>query len=317
MDLAKTKQLLREKYGFEFPDDFFAFWEFAKELNPTNPLEALDEEAIGIYLAGPFEVLAGEFEGKNPRLSMYLHWRWSYDPPEFFTIMTGDTDGLHWGYWLDDPTEIPHYVASYFSNDAYEINLEGNNIFEAVRIYLERAYISWQEYLEYEGENESDAEYYKDKIERVNVVREILKKYATGERHEIGDEYIGQDEYSILNPPRQPVASTFDAMGIVVPSQLYRTVRWTDEELREIFDKTDNPQEVIEEAWQALREGFPGTALQIGKDLWEWDDYRDKDYGFRLMDAAYEALGRNLLRQVLQVHQQNRFLRSLDILSYE
>ena len=51
----------------------------------------------------PFEVLAGRFDGRVPRNSLLLHWRYYDDPPEFFTVLAGGTDGLHWGYFLDDP----------------------------------------------------------------------------------------------------------------------------------------------------------------------------------------------------------------------
>ena len=75
------RQQLRDLYGFDFPDDFFPFWEFANRLKPLEPLHAL-ADSLGIVLVGPFDVLAGRFDGKTPRYSILLHWRYHDDPPQ-------------------------------------------------------------------------------------------------------------------------------------------------------------------------------------------------------------------------------------------
>jgi hypothetical protein len=116
-----TQKALQERYSIAFPEDFFQFWEFACHLNPENPLEALIEP-LDINLVGPFELLGGRFDGKEPKLSFDLHWRYYRDPPEFFTVLQGHVDGLHWGYYFDDPNSLPSCVSHYYQNDAYALS---------------------------------------------------------------------------------------------------------------------------------------------------------------------------------------------------
>jgi predicted DNA-binding WGR domain protein len=101
---------LREAYGFDFPDQLFAFWRFAE------PLRAKLLEVLGISLCGPFDVLAGRFDDGWPDLPMLLHMRFRLDPPEFFTVMLGNTDGEEWGLYADDPEHGPFCVAHYYRN---------------------------------------------------------------------------------------------------------------------------------------------------------------------------------------------------------
>ena len=90
-----------------------------KRSSLKNLLEAF-YDTLNIQLSGPFEVLAGEFDRPNAPQSLLLHWRWRFDPAEFFTVMVGGTDGLHWGYCYDDPAQLPScVVANYARADAY------------------------------------------------------------------------------------------------------------------------------------------------------------------------------------------------------
>src|SRR5947199_216938 len=57
MSPADRRSQLRDLYGFDFPDDLFRFWEFAKRLRPLEPLRALEDacgpalfEAVRIHL---------------------------------------------------------------------------------------------------------------------------------------------------------------------------------------------------------------------------------------------------------------------------
>src|SRR6516165_3580149 len=132
--MRDRRQHLRELYGFDFPEDFFRFWEFVNRIQPLEPLKALSH--VSMQLVGPFEVLAGRFDQRKPRLSLLLHWRFFLDPPEFFTVLAGG-DGLHWGYYLDDPATGRGCVASYYTHDAFEISTDGDDLFQAVRLFLE------------------------------------------------------------------------------------------------------------------------------------------------------------------------------------
>ena len=57
--------------------------------------------------------------------------------------------------------------------------------------------------------------------------------------------------------------------------------------------------------------------MKLGKDLWAVGGERHTEYAYELLDAAYAALGREVLREVLRVHRANRELPSVDILDNE
>jgi hypothetical protein len=306
---------LRELYGFDWPDDLFRFWDFARRLQPLNPLEAL-AEPLGIVLVGPFEVLAGRFNGRTPRYSQVLHWRYYDDPPEFFTVLAGDTDGLHWGYYLDDPgpgrVSRPT-VASYYARDAFELSADGDSLFEAVRLAVEHAQRDNEDYLAEDSEN---APRYTEKLRQIGRLRERVLAVATADRTETGDEYLSRYSGSWARS-EWVVARTLKGMGIVVPEGTYRPLSLSDRELWKRLRRNPDPAEVVEEARQAVREGFPGTALKLGKDLWALTGARRTAYAVELLTMAYEALGRDVLRHILKTHQANRNLPSVDILEID
>ncbi len=305
--MIDRRRQLRELYGFDFPDDFFRFWEFVNRLQPLEPLKALLD--VSIHLVGPFEILAGRFDGLIPRYSLLLHWRYYLDPPEFFTVLVGG-DGFHAGYYLDDPAEGKGFVASYFAYDAFELTADGDTLFEAVRLQLEDHYQSCEE----DADCQDD---YEEAMRDMDRLRQRLVEYATANRTEKGAAYTDKYRAVRLASEDSLVAQTFEGMGIAVSPHRYRPLSWQDEQLWAHLRETDDPIEVVEEARQALREGFPGTALKLGKDLWAIGGERHTQYAYELLDAAYAALDREVLRNVLRVHRANRQLPSVDILDDE
>ncbi len=303
---ADRLALVRRLYGFNFPPDLPAFWEFAKRLRPLEPLRALEE--LGVTLVGPFDVLEGRFDGRTPHLSQLLHWRYHDDPPEFFTVLYGG-NGLHWGYYLDDPRLGQGCVASYYAGDVLEITAEGDTLFEAVRLHLEMRY---RDYLEDEAIGLAGGE----EERSLDRVRERILPLATGDRPETGQEY--EERYPASSRRTSSVvARTRDGMGIVVPESAYRPLSLSDKQLWRRLRKEDDPADLVEEARRALSEGFRGTALKLGKDLWASGRKCHAAYAFELLDGAYAALGRDVLREVLREHRSHRELPSVDILENE
>jgi hypothetical protein len=310
--LQRRRARLRQAYGFDFPDDFFRFWEFAGRLRPLEPLQAL-AEPLHVTLVGPFEVLAGRFDGRSPRYDLRLHWRYYDDPPEFFTVLAGDSDGLHWGYYLDDPAAAQGCVASYWARDAFELSSGGDTLFEALRLELEHR---WRDCQDYQAEAPERAAAYEAQLDHIEQLREQLCRYGTGDRPETGDEYV--EVYSGMTARAERiVAETKEGMGVVVPAERYRPLALPDRQLWRYLRKEPDPVDVVEEARQALRAGFPGTALKLGKDLWATTGATKTAYACELLDGAYAALGREALREVLRVHRANRDLPSVDILEME
>jgi hypothetical protein len=308
----ERRALLRRLYGFDFPEDLFTFWDFANRVRPLEPLLAL-AEVTGAHLVGPFEVLAGRFARRTPALPLCLHWRYYDDPPEFFTVIAGNLDGLHWGYYLDDPANASGCVASYYTNDAFEISPDGDNLFEAVRLDLERHYRDCEDYLRDDpglaGENES-------RMRQIDQLRSRLTRIATADRPERGRDY--EDAYGERSArAARVVAATREGMGIVVPPEKYRPLSLKDRSLWRQLRLEKTPTDVLEEARRALEDGFPGTALKVGKDLWAFGGEQRSEHAYELLDAAYGALGRDVLREVLRIHRANRDLPSVDILENE
>jgi hypothetical protein len=297
---------LRRLYGFDFPPDLFAFWDFANRLRPLEPLAAFDD--LGVALIGPFEVLWGRFDGRTPRLSQYLHWRYHDDPPELFTVLAG-TDGLHWGYYLDDPAAAQGCVASYHAGEALEITPDGDTLFEALRLHLEMGY----------RDGLLDRDLGLDDGSELGAFDRVRARFppdGTGDRPETGEEY--EERYPAHSSREaRVVAATRDGMGILVPRATYRPLSLRDGKLWQRLGREDDPADLVAEARQALRDGFPGTALKLGKDLWATGGECPSGYAYELLDAAYAALGRGVLREVLRAHRGHRDLPSVDILENE
>jgi hypothetical protein len=310
--MPSRQQQLHDAYGFDFPDDFFRFWDFVSRLRPLEPLTAL-ADILNLHLVGPFEVLAGRFDGRRLHYSMYLHWRYYNDPPEFFTVLAGHTDGLHWGHYLDNPATKKGCVASYYARDAFELSGDGDTLFEAIRMTLEESY---RDALEYREDDAAHASDYDAHLRELDLLRSTLCRWETGERAETGEEYAGK-YLGRTARTRRIIARTQERMGIVVPRRKYRPLSLSDRELWARLRKDDNPRDLVEEAQQALRDGLPGTALKLGKDLWAAGGEHQTMYSYELLDAAYGALGRDVLRAVLREHRAHRDLPTVDILQAE
>jgi hypothetical protein len=307
--VKNRRQQLRDLYGFDFPEDLFRFWDFVNRLAPLEPLAAV--AAAGLHLVGPFEVLAGRFDGRSSPYHQHLHWRYANDPPEFFTVLGGDTDGFHYGYYLDDPLKPECCVASYYANDAFELEASCDSLFEAVRLDLEQRD---RDCSEYATTNPEDAARYAAQRAEIDELRQKLLTLATADRPEMGEFYV--EKYQLARPARfdRVVAATRDHMGIVVPPESYRPLSLPDKKLWKLLSKSNDPTKIVEEARAALAAGYPGTALKLGKDLWATGDEGQRMYAYDLLDAAYTALGRDVLRQVLAHHREHPHLPYVDIL---
>jgi hypothetical protein len=279
-----AEQRLRDFYGFAFPDDFFRFREFMDRLPPGILGEACD-----MHPAFPFDVADGKPPIDYPDRR---HWqdRYYHDLPEFITLFTGTTDGLHYGYVFDAPGELPPVVAHYWHSDTFQHTIDGDTLFEATRWHVEKAESDFLEM----ADDPSEAEYCRDRLEQVATVRAQLSSFWGKDREQTGEDYLSEFHGSHW---REPVAKTWDGLGIVVPAEGYTklaTDPWAgyqaDPQRREV-------EELVAEATQALRAGRPGAALQLGRNLWVWASEFPVCYS--LLDAAYSALGREPLRRLM------------------
>jgi hypothetical protein len=311
MASARRRQQVRELYGFDFPDDLFQFWDLASRCRPLEPLRAFD--ALGIELVGPFEVLAGRFDGRATKYSQLLHWRYYTDPPEFFTVLVGFEGGPHWGVYLDEPGEPGGCIASYYAGETLELSMDGDTLVEAVRMRLEQCVGDWEFAVE-TGEGAIEPGELARQIDAAAELRQRLMQLGTGSRPETGHEY--EERYEpFVERMRRVIAPTLDGMGIVAPGDTYRPLK--RKSLNNYLRRTRDPKAVVAEARQALADGYPATALKVGKDLWTLEGKRRQVYAFELLDAAYAALRRPILQNILRVHHAHRQLPSVDILENE
>ncbi|GFN76618.1 histone parylation factor 1 [Plakobranchus ocellatus] len=139
-----VRQCIKETFLVEMPEDFYQFWDFCQGCNKLDPSSAL-RKSLGLRLGGPFDILSGRHKkvlknkrGKYP--NFLLHHRFYYDPPEFQTVLIADDDSkFHIGYFRDDPSEMPVFLASNSpgptSSSKGKIFQYGDNIFAAVHTY--------------------------------------------------------------------------------------------------------------------------------------------------------------------------------------
>jgi hypothetical protein len=266
--LAKSRKVVEAEYGVPFPDDLFAFYEFMR----AEPKRCKE---LGLSPDGPLALLAGK--DRPPREDRFFN-----DPPEFFTVLRGPVAGLHWGYWFDHPGELPPVVVSYYANDVFEIRLDGATLFEAVRKYIETL-----------GGTEHDA----TGAEQA-AARDLLGKYARGlrKRREVGDAYLKK-----YGDPgvRRATVQTRSRMGIVVDKKRYRPLGARDPFTKkgDYWPEAADVKRFVAAARKASADGYPGTALKLGHDLWTYRDHHAASH--EMLGLAYSALGRDALKAQL------------------
>jgi hypothetical protein len=208
--------------------------------------------------------------------------RFLLDPPEMLTVMLGNTDGLHWGYWFDDPDDAARepVVASFYSNDAFEIT-EHATLFEALRHDLE---LSQRDAEQYKLDDPDHAADYDAQLVAYARLRAAIGEFAPGRRRR--------------KKGRVVTAPTRHRMGIVVRPDQYRPLA-----ARDPFARWDYRPELAEVKKMAAKaraladDGAPGAALKLGHDLWGYGAFLDESAA--LLDLAYERLGRTILRRYL------------------
>lgn len=292
-EIKPLRAKLKEIYGFRFPDTFFLFWEFYQTLPEEN-------SAYGNFMNNTLDMSLGDvFDIFDPETDLatfdpIARSRYYNDPPEFFTMLVGHTDGLHWGYYLDNPDHrLKFQVAGYYSNDAFEIWSDGYTLFEVVRDQLENFYEGNLSYLK---DNTQENEPYLERNKKLDLIRDLLMQYCTAERPQTGRNYKG---YRVK---RKPVAPTRENMGIVLPKKLYKPLSsydmFTDRSQGWNYCPTEKEvEEFTKEAFQLLDEGFPGAAFKLGKDLWIYSEHNSTSY--QLLAKVYEVLERPTLRKML------------------
>ncbi|XP_050693673.1 histone PARylation factor 1-like [Eriocheir sinensis] len=292
---------IEQKFLVEMPKEFFDFWECCSCINNENPEEALQQ--AGLTLVGPYDILTGKLKELNDkRVSNYIcHWRYYYDPPEFMTVIAGDENEYHIGYYRDDPYTMPDFVASMSSVKIGHIKALGGNIFAGVCSYLSE----------------------KMKTEDPFKKTPLMRLYKEVEA------YAKDKGYSLLavtpdmkERNKAVVAKTFHGAGIVVPVQNdvgYRELPETYANLRKIMKKVAESkteeeemknfeplQEIITNVQFGYDEGDYGMGLELGINLFIYGGEVFHKVILHLLCVGYDLLARESYITILQAHLRNR-----------
>lgn len=171
----KDRAKLKNIYGVNFPDSLFWLHEFILQQQDCD--DPIDLDDLSLYPSGPLALLLDFDDLDRVKFSdnPLLHYRYYRDVPEFFTYLSGDCDGQHWGMLLDEPMDGFRGVAMYWSNDGAEMTVY-DSLFDALIIECEESIESYTEYLLYE-DTEADISYYRDKIELYQKAKDRIEKF--------------------------------------------------------------------------------------------------------------------------------------------
>ncbi|KAK4299087.1 hypothetical protein Pmani_028614 [Petrolisthes manimaculis] len=292
---------IEQKFLLEMPQDFFDLWDCCKKINAEKPEEALQK--AGLTLVGPYDILTGKLKKlKTRRVSSYVcHWRYYHDPPEFMTVIAGDRDEYHIGYFRDDPFQMPNFVASMSSAKAGNIKPLGENIFAGVCSYLTQRM-------------KEENPFKKTPLQR--LYKEV-EAFAKTKNHPL--QAITED---MKKRNKNIVTKSFHGAGIVVPVRNdvgYREIPETSASLRMMFQKVidakteeeknrkfEDIQELITNVQFAYDEGDYGMGLELGMNMFIYGGEAFHKAIFHLLAVGYDLLGREPYVDIIQAHLKNR-----------
>lgn len=262
-------------------------------------------KSINLYLVGPFDIISNKLKSyKNNDKEKYLrHWRYYYDPPEFQTIIRGNKDGLHLGYWRDECNEKPIYVAKNKADIDCIIQPVAENIFGAINICIED---KWKT---------------ANLFEKTSIVQLQKKLKEFAQKHDIT---LEKKTDKMINREKKVIVRTFHKAGIVVPynkkTQLgYRELSVTDKELQQILKKMDEAgsseerkkimcklDEIVRLATIAADECDFGTCLELAHDLFSSGSVYVQTIALQMFSIAYTHLDRPEFLEIIKAHLKNR-----------
>ncbi|XP_061165509.1 histone PARylation factor 1-like [Saccostrea echinata] len=304
---ANVRDNIKQKYLMDMPEDFYQFWEFCKKQNGSHPENAM-KSLLGWTLVGPYDILAGKHKGVNKnkkgrRPKFLLHYRYYYDPPEFMTVVKGDKDTqFHIGYFRDEPSEMPVFVAVNQAKDSCKITPKGENIFGAVKNIIDEELKSADQ----------------DQKKKLKDFQNQLIDFAKSRKLCLD---LQSNEMKKRN--KKVVCKTFHGAGIVVPVDKnevgYRPVPETPADLKKMFkkvveskskeerDKNMDPiQELITLVQFANDECDYGEGLELGMDLFSFGGEVLHPLIQHLLPLAYQLLGRFEFKDIIELHLKNR-----------
>jgi hypothetical protein len=289
----------RRVYSLSLPRHlavFAAFWDGL----PAEAARCLSER-LGLSPWGITDLFAAGGLERTARdgLDERLHCRFRRDPAEFVTVLGGDTDGLHFGLWYDDPAELPSFVAYNYARDSAETWTDRSpTLLAQVRTRLAAA----RRDVELDGE-----EHYRG-APSFDALQRALDAYADADAEAV----------SADGPPRWAAAAR-PRVAITIGPALPRDAgdpRPRDADARlDAYRDPATAGPVIAAARAELAAGRPALALVVGGELHWLDADEHRAAATELLTGAYRALGRDALADIVEAHHANRDLRSVEVLA--
>jgi hypothetical protein len=274
---------IRRSHGIPLPDHVFEFWAWWRGLHPAERKALV---FVGVAPIGLFDFFDVEPEGKrggpeDPR----LHERPMRDPPEFFAVLRGGDRGERTGLWYDDPTQLPRLLARY-NIYAGTMDVFNGTLLDVVRHHIEEC----MERLELAEPSDDDW---------------IWNQYA-----------LARDSIAAFGPTASALLPPLSGYRIATHDTVGALVRLDDDvdphALDQLHERAIPSHEQDELELAALVKislaecaaGDPKRALVCGRDLHWWSSWggERRDAAVRLLEAAYRALGRPALADLLVLH---------------
>jgi hypothetical protein len=292
---ARSREILKELYGLEFPDSLFHLHEFFRGLTEAE-LDALSMHPSGLLKV--LDLPRTKLAKLQPKYPMLLHWRFYRDPPEFFSCLHGECDGEHWGLLLDEPEKGFRGMAAYYNNDGDNIRVY-TSPFDAVLAQIDAFLDETDEMIDADPGHEDD---YREQ-ERIRIgLRGKVERY-------MAEHAVPLDE----GRPRGVPNDT--GLSLIVPGKRLKQPPSVSED-HQLADKgCPRVEGMIREALDGCGSGQPLAALGIGRSLHYWGGREYASDAYQLLRSAYLALDRPALVRVLDVHHQHRDLPSVEVLS--
>jgi hypothetical protein len=233
-------------------------------------------------------------DGLDPRLEM----RFRRDPPEMVSFLWGDSDGLHYGLFYDDPAELPGAIVHNYARDSAETWVDG----ETTGVSLLAARV-----------RERFEDPYRDEEPPLSLwaLRAALRWFSTADRRAV-------DEDGIVRYRGARREAMLGAISAVLPKDAgnprlspekveARNIEYQQKRARKIL------REWLAEAREELAKGKPAFAYTIGRELHWLDSDLYRKESAELLVAAYEAMGRRALAEITRAHVANRDLPSVGV----
>lgn len=313
--LLDRPAFILDKFLVRMPATFYQFWQFCTGVQPADPAAAL--QPLGLRLVGPFDVLAGSFDGLAPREpAAYLrHCRYFYDPPEFQTVLAsvgGKRDGLHYGYWRDDPqvadADEPGavLVAQTDADRGCAVRLIGTNLFAAVLHHMEK-----------------EVRLSPFEQTAANAVRTKLRQYCESNGIAVDEQGSATASAVLRQRSAKVVVPTLHTAGLVVPldrqtSVGYRPLSVPPKQLREWLHRLDDPEDgdsaavftlvmervqpLLTAASIAVDESDFGTAIELGVELFGHGSPRLHAVAMQMLATGYAMVRRPQLIAIVKAH---------------